>query len=129
MVRCSFVILVALASSAGAVAQTAANAGQTAAPSPRPESILPQGTLIYLGTDDLDGLVQRTKTAPMGKILAEQEVKDYCRGKVAHFKVPRYVVFVDEFPTTVTGKVQKYRLRELGVARFGLQVAAGIETA
>jgi len=77
MVRRSFVILVALASSASAVAQTAANAGQTAAPSPRPESILPQGTLIYFGTDDLDGLVQRTKTAPMGKILVEQEVKDF----------------------------------------------------
>jgi len=77
MVRRSFVILVALASSASAVAQTAANAGQTAAPSLRPESILPQGTLIYFGTDDLDGLVQRTKTAPMGKILVEQEVKDF----------------------------------------------------
>jgi fatty-acyl-CoA synthase len=64
-----------------------------------------------------------------GATLTEDELKAYCRGKIAHFKVPRYVVFVDEYPQTVTGKVQKYRLRELGVERFGLQKAAGIETA
>jgi fatty-acyl-CoA synthase len=61
--------------------------------------------------------------------LTEEEVKAYCRGKVAHYKVPRYVVFVDEYPTTVTGKVQKFRLRELGVERFGLHQAAAVETA
>jgi fatty-acyl-CoA synthase len=64
-----------------------------------------------------------------GAAPTEEDLRAFCRGKVAHYKVPRYVVFVDEFPTTVTGKVQKYRLRELGVARFGLQAAAGIETA
>jgi fatty-acyl-CoA synthase len=64
-----------------------------------------------------------------GAALTEDEMKAFCRGKVAHYKVPRYVVFIDEYPTTVTGKVQKYRLREMGVARFGLQAAAGIETA
>jgi fatty-acyl-CoA synthase len=64
-----------------------------------------------------------------GAAVSEDDVKAFCRGKVAHFKVPRYVVFVDEYPTTVTGKVQKYRLREMGVAKFGLQAAAGIETA
>jgi fatty-acyl-CoA synthase len=62
-------------------------------------------------------------------ILTEDELRTFCRGRIAHFKVPRYVVFVDEYPTTVTGKVQKFRLRELGVERFGLQEAAGIETA
>jgi fatty-acyl-CoA synthase len=64
-----------------------------------------------------------------GAALTEQEVRDYCRGQIAHYKVPRYVLFVDEYPTTVTGKVQKYRLRELGVERFGLQQAAKVETA
>jgi fatty-acyl-CoA synthase len=61
--------------------------------------------------------------------LTEAEVKDYCRGKIAHFKVPRYVVLVDEYPTTVTGKVQKFKLRELGIARFHLQQAAAVKTA
>lgn len=64
-----------------------------------------------------------------GQQLSEDEVKDFCRKSIAHYKVPRYVVFVDEYPTTVTGKVQKYRLRELGVERFGLQQAASIATA
>jgi fatty-acyl-CoA synthase len=64
-----------------------------------------------------------------GRALTESELREFCRGKIAHYKVPRYVVFVDEYPTTVTGKVQKYRLRELGVERFGLHRAARIETA
>ncbi len=64
-----------------------------------------------------------------GARLTEDELKEYCRGRIAHYKVPRYVVFVDEYPTTVTGKIQKFWLRELGVGRFGLQKAAGVETA
>jgi fatty-acyl-CoA synthase len=64
-----------------------------------------------------------------GAALTEAELSEFCRGKIAHYKVPRYVVFVDEYPTTVTGKVQKYRLRELGVERFGLHRAARVETA
>ena len=43
----------------------------------------------------------------------EQEIRDFCAGRIAHFKVPRYIRFVDAFPLTVTGKVQKYRMREL----------------
>jgi fatty-acyl-CoA synthase len=61
--------------------------------------------------------------------LTEAEVKAYCKGRIAHFKVPCYVVFVEEFPTTVTGKVQKFKLRDLGIARFGLQRAAAVGTA
>lgn len=64
-----------------------------------------------------------------GKSLDADAVKAYCRGQIAHFKVPRYIVFVDQFPTTVTGKVQKFKLREMGVERFGLQAAAKVETA
>ena len=46
--------------------------------------------------------------------MTEEEIREFCRGKIAHYKVPRYVKFVDEFPMTVTGKVQKYKLREHG---------------
>ena len=56
-----------------------------------------------------------------GAQLTEEEVKAFCRGRIAHFKVPRYVIFVDDYPTTVTGKVQKFKLRQRGVERFGLQ--------
>jgi fatty-acyl-CoA synthase len=64
-----------------------------------------------------------------GTTLMEEEVKEHCRARIARYKVPRYVVFVEQYPTTVTGKVQKYRLRQLGIERFGLERAAGIETA
>ncbi|MGZ4665191.1 MAG: AMP-binding enzyme, partial [Frankiaceae bacterium] len=59
-----------------------------------------------------------------GKTLTEDELRDYCCGKLAHFKVPRYVRFVDEFPMTVTGKIQKFKMREVSVDAFGLQEAA-----
>jgi fatty-acyl-CoA synthase len=64
-----------------------------------------------------------------GARLTEEEVKTFCRERIAHFKVPRYVVFVDEYPITVTGKIQKFKLREMGIERFGLQQAAGVKTA
>jgi fatty-acyl-CoA synthase len=64
-----------------------------------------------------------------GARLTEEEVKTFCRERIAHFKVPRYVVFVDEYPTTVTGKIQKFKLREMGIERFGLQKAARVKTA
>jgi len=47
-----------------------------------------------------------------GETAAAGEIRDYCRGGLAHFKVPRYIRFVDEFPLTVTGKVQKFVMRE-----------------
>ena len=49
----------------------------------------------------------------------EDEVRAFCRDRIAHYKVPRYVRFVDQFPTTVTGKVQKYLIREAMVAELG----------
>jgi fatty-acyl-CoA synthase len=48
-----------------------------------------------------------------GECMTEEDLKDYCRGRIAHFKIPRYVRFVTEFPMTVTGKLQKYRMREI----------------
>ena len=52
--------------------------------------------------------------------LTVEELIDHCKGKIAHFKIPRYVRFVDEFPMTVTGKIQKYLMRENMVTELGL---------
>jgi fatty-acyl-CoA synthase len=55
-----------------------------------------------------------------GAELTDEAVREYCRGTIAHFKVPRYVKFVDEFPMTVTGKVRKVEMREQSIAELGL---------
>ncbi|ADB48677.1 AMP-binding protein [Conexibacter woesei] len=55
-----------------------------------------------------------------GAAVGEDDVRAFCRERVAHFKVPRHVLFVDEFPMTVTGKVQKYKMREATIERLGL---------
>jgi fatty-acyl-CoA synthase len=47
-----------------------------------------------------------------GTQASEEEIREFCRGQIAHYKVPRYVRFVDSFPMTVTGKVQKFELRK-----------------
>lgn len=52
--------------------------------------------------------------------LDEDAVRDHCRDRIAHFKVPRYVQFVDEFPMTVTGKAQKYKMRDRAMADLGI---------
>jgi fatty-acyl-CoA synthase len=64
-----------------------------------------------------------------GQTATEDDIREFCRGKLAHFKVPRYVLFVDAFPMTVTGKVRKVEMREVSIAQLGLQAAAGITTA
>jgi fatty-acyl-CoA synthase len=51
---------------------------------------------------------------------SEEEIREFCQGQIAHYKIPRYVVFVSEFPMTVTGKIQKYRLREQVATDLGL---------
>jgi fatty-acyl-CoA synthase len=53
-----------------------------------------------------------------GSSLTEDQVRDFCRGKIAHYKVPRYVRFVEEFPMTVTGKVRKVEMREISIAEL-----------
>ena len=47
-----------------------------------------------------------------GASLSEEELRDFCRGRIAHYKIPRYVKFVSSFPMTVTGKVQKFLIRD-----------------
>ena len=58
-----------------------------------------------------------------GVAATEEEIKAFCRDQIAHYKVPRYVKFVDEFPMTVTGKIQKFIMRERSVAELGLKAA------
>ncbi len=55
-----------------------------------------------------------------GASTTEEELREFCRGRIAHYKVPRYVRFVTEFPMTVTGKVQKFKMREQAVLELGL---------
>jgi fatty-acyl-CoA synthase len=55
-----------------------------------------------------------------GSTLSAEGVRDFCQGKIAHFKIPRYVRIVDAFPMTVTGKIQKFKMRELEIAERGL---------
>jgi fatty-acyl-CoA synthase len=61
--------------------------------------------------------------------LTVESVREFCRDRIAHYKVPRYVHVTDDFPMTVTGKVQKYLMRERAIELLGLEQAAGIETA
>jgi fatty-acyl-CoA synthase len=61
--------------------------------------------------------------------LDADAVKAFCSGKIAHYKIPRYVHVVDGFPMTVTGKIQKFKMRETAVELLGLEGAAGIHTA
>ncbi len=58
-----------------------------------------------------------------GTSLTEEDVKEFCRENIAHFKVPEYVDFVEEYPMTASGKIQKYKLREAAVARHDLATA------
>jgi fatty-acyl-CoA synthase len=60
-----------------------------------------------------------------GETASEDEIKDFCKGKIAHFKVPKYIWFVDEFPMTVTGKLQKFRMRELAAERLRAGASTG----
>ena len=61
--------------------------------------------------------------AKPGQTLDEDEVRAFCKGKIAHYKVPRYMKFVDAFPMTITGKIQKFKIRELMQQELGLTEA------
>ena len=57
------------------------------------------------------------------------DIKDFCRGTIAHYKVPRYIRFTDAFPMTITGKIQKFKMRETSIAELGLEDAAEVRSA
>ena len=64
-----------------------------------------------------------------GADTTAEEIKDFCRGAIAHYKVPRYIKFTDGFPMTITGKIQKFKMRETSIAELGLENAAGVQSA
>ncbi len=93
--------------------------------------------LLYLHEDVIDVQVVGVPDDRYGEELCawlrlrdgaeadEEAIRDFCRQRVAHFKVPRYVLFVDDFPMTVTGKVQKFKMREATIERLGLAAVEG----
>ncbi len=58
-----------------------------------------------------------------------ETIREFCRGKIAHYKIPRYVKFATEFPMTVTGKIRKMEMRETSIAELGLEAAAEVKNA
>ncbi|EMI21224.1 long-chain-fatty-acid-CoA ligase [Rhodopirellula maiorica SM1] len=65
----------------------------------------------------------------VGSEVSEAELREFCNESLARFKVPHYWKVVDQFPTTVTGKIQKYKIREAAIEELGLQAVAKIQTA
>ncbi|MBP9234761.1 MAG: AMP-binding protein, partial [Hyphomonadaceae bacterium] len=55
-----------------------------------------------------------------GEWSSHEEIVSFCRGQIAHYKIPRYVKFVDSFPMTVTGKIQKFEMRKAMIAELSL---------
>ncbi|MBT8267937.1 MAG: AMP-binding protein, partial [Bacteroidia bacterium] len=64
-----------------------------------------------------------------GEHLSEEEMREYCKGSIAYFKVPSYFKFTDEFPMTVTGKVRKVDMREISIKELNLAEASSVKTA
>jgi fatty-acyl-CoA synthase len=64
-----------------------------------------------------------------GATASAEELREYCRAHIAHFKIPRYIKFVETFPTTVTGKVQKFIMRAESIKELGLEASAAVKMA
>jgi fatty-acyl-CoA synthase len=67
--------------------------------------------------------------AKEGVVLSEADLRAYCQGRLSHQKIPRYFQFVESYPLTGTGKVQKFKLREQAIRDLGLEAVAGLATA
>jgi fatty-acyl-CoA synthase len=103
------------------------------------ENIYPREVEEFLYTHPKVGEVQviGIPNARLGEIVVawirvrpgagatEQEIKDFCQGQIAYYKIPEHVRFVTEFPATLSGKIQKYKMREYEIEARGLQVVAG----
>ena len=59
----------------------------------------------------------------------DENIREFCRASIAHYKVPRYIKFTDSFPMTITGKIQKFKMREQSIEELGLGEAAGVRSA
>ena len=68
----------------------------------------------------------RVKT---GEAAEQDEIREFCRGKIAHFKIPQHIRFVESFPMTASGKVQKFRMRQMEIEARNLEAVAKIQTA
>lgn len=64
-----------------------------------------------------------------GETATAEEIIEFCKGKITHFKIPKFYKFTNDFPLTVTGKVQKFKMRELSIEELGLRKAAEVATA
>jgi fatty-acyl-CoA synthase len=64
-----------------------------------------------------------------GESTTDEEIKAYCQGKIAHFKIPRYIRFTQDFPMTVTGKIRKVEMRQISIKELNLEADADIKTA
>jgi fatty-acyl-CoA synthase len=64
-----------------------------------------------------------------GATATSEQLKEFCKGKIAYFKIPSYFKLVDSFPMTVTGKIQKFKMREVSTRELGLEEIAAIKTA
>jgi fatty-acyl-CoA synthase len=80
---------------------------------------------VKYGEEIMAWVKLRDGAAPMDA----DALKAFCQGRIAHYKVPRYVHVTDEFPMTVTGKIQKYLMRQAAIELLGLEDAASIQTA
>src|SRR5437762_10766702 len=79
---------------------------------------------VFFGEELLAVVIPKT-----GEQLTEQELRDYCKGQISHQKIPRYVQFVESYPLTASGKVQKFVLREQAMKTLGLEEVANVRTA
>jgi fatty-acyl-CoA synthase len=64
-----------------------------------------------------------------GTTATPEELKEYCKGKISYFKIPAYLKFTDTFPMTVTGKIQKFKMKEISIRELGLEQVSAIKTA
>ena len=64
-----------------------------------------------------------------GASITPEEIRAFCKGKIAHYKIPKYIKFVNDFPMTVTGKIQKYKMREESIKELVLEDVARMKTA
>jgi fatty-acyl-CoA synthase len=53
--------------------------------------------------------------------MSEDEVRDFCRDKIANYKIPKYVTFVEGYPMTASGKIQKFKMREMAIKELQLE--------
>jgi len=87
--------------------------------------------VYVIGVPDLiygEELMVRIKLNP-GITMTEEEVREYCTGRIARYKIPRYIAFVDDFPMSVSGKIQKFKMRDQAIIELGLQDAMNVKTA